>query len=489
MFTIFTIMQLRSACFLGGFLLIFISLFSTSCRKQKMLTSGGTLSFSTDTLKFDTVFTAAGSFTTGLLIYNKQSETITVSSVKLAHGATSYFHINVDGFKGNTVTDLKIAPHDSIYVFATVNIDPNNKLTPFIISDSLVATLNGKDFFVPFTAYGQNARYIVDSALSGNITWDTVLPYVIVKSAQVNPTATLNINPGCRIYMHQNSSLIVLGKLFCNGTKDDSVIFQGDRLDRSYFGYQGYAGEWGCLYFDSKSNGSRLSYTRLLNCGNASAGYATAIWLAPDSVNFNNPSATPQLTMDHCIIQNAIGYGILSFTGSLVASNCLVNSTGAQALAIFRGGFDSITNCTFANYGNYTVSHSTSPTLSVLSWLEVKQDVYEYADMNVVLRNCIVWGSLDSEIVCDTTGSVAHGNYKSYLKFDHSIIKMGTDVEGFVQRNQCLQQDPLFKDGLKGNFHLTAGSPAIGKGAAVSLTDDLEGWGATRNDIGCYQYH
>src|ERR1700744_4979449 len=87
-----------------------------SCRKQKTLSSGGNLLFSTDTLTFDTVFTAEGSFTTGLLIYNPQDETVVLSSVKLQNGTASYFHLNVDGFSGNNITNLKIAPHDSIYV-------------------------------------------------------------------------------------------------------------------------------------------------------------------------------------------------------------------------------------------------------------------------------------------------------------------------------------------------------------------------------------
>ena len=466
---------------------LFTMLGSSSCRKQKMLTTGGVLSFSTDTLKFDTVFTAAGSFTTGLVIYNKQSETIIVSSVRLNEGVNSYFHLNVDGFKGNTVTNLKIAPHDSIYVFATVNIDPTNKRIPFIITDSLIATLNGKEYYVPFTAYGQNARYIVDSILTGDITWDTLLPYVIIKSAQINPGATLRINPGCRIYMHQNSGLIVLGKLLANGTKEDSIIFQGDRLDRSYFGYQGYPGEWGSLYFGSKSNGSKLTYTRIINCGNAAlGGYPAAIWVEPDSVNFNNPAATPQLAMENCIIENAIGYGILSRTGTVAATNCLIHSTGAQAMLVFEGGYDSITNCTFANYGNYAVSHTNSPTVALLNWRQISQYEYTYANLNAIVRNCIIWGSLDSELVCDTSGSPA--GLSTHVIFDHSLLKTGSVVQPFVQMVSCINQNPLFKDNNKADFHITSGSPAKGKGnPAIYPAKDLEGnTRSNGSDIGCY---
>ena len=49
--------------------------------------------------------------------------------------------------------------------------------------------------------------------------------------------------------MHANSNLYVLGTLKINGTKTDSVIFQGDRFDRAYFGYEGYPGEWGGIFF------------------------------------------------------------------------------------------------------------------------------------------------------------------------------------------------------------------------------------------------
>src|SRR4051812_46172448 len=58
-----------------------VTLLNASCRKQRTLTTGGSLKFSVDTLKFDTVFTAAGSYTNWVLIYNPQNEEVTVSSV------------------------------------------------------------------------------------------------------------------------------------------------------------------------------------------------------------------------------------------------------------------------------------------------------------------------------------------------------------------------------------------------------------------------
>jgi hypothetical protein len=474
---------------------VMLSLLGTSCRKKTTLTAGGVLKFSSDTLKFDTVFTAAGSFTTGILIYNPQSEAVVLSSVRLKGGATSFFHLNVDGFPGNDIANLKIAAHDSIYVFATVNIDPNNKLMPFVVMDSLIATLNGREFYVPFQAYGQNAHYVVDSALSTNATWTKDLPYVIIwtgdtskpRGLQINPGVKLTLNQGCRVYMHQTANITVFGSLVSNGTKADSVILQGDRLDRAYFGYMGYPGEWGGLYIDSKSSGSKLTYTIVQNCGNGSLGIPAAIWVALDSVN--NP-AKPQLTLDHTTIRNAYGYGIYSFHGSVVATNCLIHTTGQQALAVVLGGNDSFVNCTFANYGTSAVSHANAGTVAILDyyWDGVSGHPVYFANLNTVMRNCVVYGSLDSEAIFDTSGSPA--GTEVFLNLDHCLLKLGTIREPFAQMNGCvINQDPKFKSTQNADFHIGSGSPAIGAGVQVpDILNDLDGntW-SNPMDIGCYK--
>src|SRR5579872_1589773 len=65
------------------------------CRKVQTLTQGGVLKFSVDTLAFDTVFTAEGSYTNSFVIYNPQRESVVVSSIRMQNGAASYFHLNV----------------------------------------------------------------------------------------------------------------------------------------------------------------------------------------------------------------------------------------------------------------------------------------------------------------------------------------------------------------------------------------------------------
>jgi len=461
---------------------------NTGCRKTRTLTNGGVLTFSDDTLKFDTVFTAAGSFTRGLLIYNPQDEAITINSVRLLHGNASYFHLNVDGFTGNTVTNLKVAPHDSIYVFATVNINPSDTNTPFIVTDSLVATLNGNNFYVPFTAYGQNAHYIVSDSLTGTNTWLLDKPYVVVHPCVVGPGATLNIPAKCRVYMHQDARFFVYGTLnVCPGTPagQDSVVFQGDRLDRVYFGYLGYPGEWGG--FTVVDGGTaNINNAVIENCGNAAA-YYYGYSVQPAALEVDSGG---KLLLTNSIVRNSIGHGIFSFEGNSTATNCLISACGANNIAIFLGGADSFTNCTFANYGNGAVGlgHINNPTAAVVNWLQISSTQYIYADLNAVFRNCIVWGSLDSELLADTTGSA--GLYHARLVFDHCDLKKGTIQEPFAQFPGCVTTDPGFKDPNDLDYHITGTSGAHGAGtASFAPSTDMTGasWGGTP-DIGCYKY-
>jgi len=473
-------MRFKTTYLVLAILAVFAALSSTSCKKTRQLTVGGIVKFSDDTLHFDTVFTAAGSFTRGILIYNPQNEQVILSSVRLQGGTASFFSLNVDGQSGNNIANVKIPPHDSVYVFATVRIDPNDSTTPFIVTDNLVATLNGTEFSIPFTAYGQNAHYIVSDSMTANTTWDTTLPYVVIHNCVVGGGINLNIPRGCRVYMHQDARFVVYGQMNIGQTpvdSKDSVVFQGDRLDRVYFGYEGYPGEWCGFWFAPQSKG-KISKAVIKNCGGDTRYYN--YYTRPAAIRVDE---TAEVNIDHSIIKNSVGYGIYSWTGKLTAVNCLVQTTGGEALAIVQGGYDSIINCTFANYGGLALSHSSNGTVAVLNYFNNGDGTWEPGNLDGIMRNCIVYGSLDSEIVCDSLGGAT-----ASFRMENCLLKMGKVRENFVAFKDCIfNNDPEFKDKQSQDFHLKTESPAKGAGHDTRPFDDLDGNTRTFSDIGCYR--
>lgn len=444
----------------------------SSCKKNQLLTSGGQLRFSADTLLFDTVFTSLGSATYKIKIYNPQNQKVMVSSVRLQNGNSSPFKLNVNGISGNNVANQEMAAHDSMYVFAIVTIDPNSSTSPFVVEDKLIATLNGNDYSVPVIAYGQNANYIFDSTLKTQ-TWTSKLPYVIINNALVDTGATLTINKGCRIYVHANSRLFVAGNLQINGTKTDSVIFQSDRIDRSYFSYLDLPGEWGGLYFTSNSKNSQLTWTVIKNCGNSTTLNDQTVQPAAIQVD-NNPLVpdASQLKINNCIIQNSIGYGILSFGGGITMRNSMINTCGSQTVGVFQGGNYAFDNCTFVCYGTAYVAHSQYPVMSLLNYLDTSQTGFIPANLNATLNNCIIYGTLNDELICLQKGGIG---WVYNVAFNNCLIKASSAFTVGTFNTACIfNTDPKFKDYTKWDYHLADGSPALRSGITLSPGNNLD---------------
>lgn len=446
------------------FLLIISIGFFSACKKESFLTSGGNLRFSTDTLRFDTVFTATGSVTRSFKIYNNNSKRIKIDRIKLAAGNNSPYRLNIDGESTKDLFNVEIAPNDSIYVFVAITINPTSGLNPFLVSDAVQITLNGKMREVQLESYGQDAHYISDSVLSTQ-TWVNDKPYVIVHSALVDEANTLTIQKGCRIYMHQDSKLYVAGTLNIFGTKQDSVIFQGDRLDRDYFGYKDYPGEWRGLDFLESSKNSNINYALIKNGGLSDA----AVLVRPtNTFDINQPT----LTLRNTIIANSAGYGILSGDAHIVAINCLIHTCGAQNLAILEGGTYTFNYCTLATYGGTGINHAQQPVAALLNYRDTSLTAYIGNDLKANFTNCVFYGPLDDEIIF---GKKNEWLYE--VNMDHCLLKRTTDYTGLATiSNTILNNDPEFVDYGKWNFRPTASSPLKAAGISMpAILDDLDG--------------
>lgn len=447
-------------------------LFLASCSKDKLITSADArVNFSVDTLRFDTVFTAAGSVTASFKIFNPHDARIRLASISLGGGTGSQFRINADGVPGPTVTDLEIAARDSAYVFVTVNVNPTSTTSPFIITDSITVSYNGRKDKVLLSAYGQNARYIRSERITANTTWNKSLPYVIIGGVQVDRNVTLNLEPGTRIYLHADAPFLVDGTLKAIGTRPDSIVFRGDRLDKDY---RDLPASWPGIYFRETSSGNQLRYVIIRN--------------AYQGVVAFRPSPTlPKVDLSECIIDNVYDAAIYGINSSIRAVNCLVSNSGLNIL-LANGGDYEFTHCTVASYANSYIPHKKP--VCVITNFDSTTQINSYA-LNARLSNNIFWGEnglVDNEVVVSRRGGAAFS-----VLMENNLYKAAGTVEHATLLNNIVNQPPRF-DSIREasryyDFRIDKGiSPAINKGRNLGVASDLEGKPRDgQPDIGCYE--
>ena len=452
------------------------ALFAFSCRKDSFITTKDALiHFSSNTLFFDTVFTSTGSITQSVKIINPNNQRLRLTTVKLMGGNQSYFHINIDGIPGPEQDNLELEAGDSLYVFVAVQITPGAANLPFIIQDSIQVSFNGNQQYIQLQAWGQNARFLRNQVIKGNVVWNNALPYVIQGGLQIDTNATLTIPAGCRIYFHADAPLLVDGALQVTGDKYDStkVYFQGDRLDEPY---RDYPGSWPGIYFRGTSAGNSLQYAVIKNA------YQAIVTGSPPA------GAPPKLVLDQCIIDNSYDAGILAAQGSIQAANCLISNCGRNIVLGYGGNYQ-FTHCTAASYSNNFIAH-TQPVLSVSNYL-VQGATAIPADLHAAFTNCIFWGdngNVDNEILVSQQGNTAFS-----VSFSNCLWKVKTALTGVVSSNIITNADPLFDsvNNSRGfyNFRLKAGSPALDKGAVTGIGIDLDGNPRPVGlpDLGCYE--
>lgn len=461
---------------LKSILFILVAIFLCfSCRKESFITAKDAKLFtSVDSLAFDTVFVNSGSVTKSFKIFNNNDQKLLLSSVKLSGGDSSAFKINIDGTAASEVRDIEINANDSIYVFVQINVDPTNNRLPFIVKDSIEIAFNGNQKFVQLQGYGQNAVFLKNARIKGSVTWTNALPYVILGGVRIDTNAVLKMSAGTKIFLHADAAFIVDGTLIANGTKENKIIFSGDRMDADY---KDLPASWPGIYFRNMSKNNSIKYAVIKN------GYQGII------AQQLSASSVFQLTLSHSVIENIFDAGILAINTNISADNCLISNCGSN-INIVLGGQYRFINCTVASFSNFYVNHK-NPVLQVADFLN--QDGGNYtAPLNAFFQNCIFWGegnSVDDEIIVRKMGSVAIS-----VNFDHVLYKAKNSIAEASFISSVINQDPQFDSIDVSNnifdFHITksTSSPAINAGTKTSFLYDLDGKLRDASpDIGCYE--
>ena len=484
---------MRNRLFL--FIIALFLLVIQSCRKNHQINPDANLKldFSADTVLFDTVFTSLGSTTHELRIYNQYSDDLQISSIRLVKGDDSPFRFNLDGENATEFYDKIIPAKDSLFSFVRVTINPNDSNTPFVVEDELEFVTNGNTQIIKLLAWGQNANYIVADKVVNiggepypyhivadslqTTVWTKERPYVVYGYALINSYGTLKIEEGTRVYCHQNGGILSWsdGQLIIEGTAEEPVIVQGDRLEAYY---QTTPGQWQqILMMDGRAGADhRISHAIIrngtigLNCQPTLKATGCA------------------LRIDNTIIENQSGYGLFSMFYPVEAKNFVIANCGYANFWALGGDYRFV-HGTIANYWNANEHNKNEHAVSVANCAYDANEEIFYAPFYMEMNNCIIYGKQKDEFKT-SFGPEADSTYI----FDHCLIKSekynGT-MEGF---SHCLfNLDPCFADPMRPNCHIDSiASPVIGTGNPLfgnEVPFDLDGISRVGvPDIGAYQY-
>ena len=490
-------MHFRNLVLLG---LVITAIVFHACQKDTTFEGADpSISVSTDTLTFDTVFTEIGSATRFFKIYNNESQDIEID-LKVNTPGGSKFRLNVDGIPGNDLENVFIKGNDSIYVFADVTVDPNQPLSisPFVIEEFLTISSGNSEMNVILEAWGQNANYVPGTKKKGVIsrlfcdlgveTWDDPKPYVVYGVLFID-SCELILPEGTNIYIHgglvrqdsliyNDGFIIVLadGKITAQGSATNPVTFQGDRLESSF---DDVAGQWVGMRFISGSTDSHLEHVKIKN---------SVVGIRVDSA--------AQVSLESCEIYNTSSAGIIGIQADIDAKNTLIHSNGQSCAILTYGGDYNFEHCTFASYGNQSSAvrfdnfRCTDPPLC--------QEVVYVNRLDTKFTNCIFAGNDKDEILpIDWTA----GDEPDLFNFD--FVNCAVTIDEILLPEQypnffdnCIDcfrisvNDTLFFDIDDNAYRLDTMSVAIDKGIQLmGLNQDINDDSRDGSpDVGAFEF-
>lgn len=459
---------------------LFILAITSRCESESIYQGNSpVLTFSTDTLAFDTVFSTLGSATRYINVYNPLNEDVIINKIELAGGSNSFFRLNIDGRSSNVAENIKLKEKDSLRIFVEVTIDPTGNNQPVFILDSILFNVNQSQQQIFLSAFGQDVIKLTNKHLKTS-TLTSAKPYLIYDTLFIDKNETVTIEPGAQFYMNRGSRVIVNGTLDAVGTLESPISFQGNRLEEWY---DEATGLWGEIYLTPSSKNSSISY---LNIKQATNG------LVCDSIGLNS---TP-ISISNVRIELISYNGLLAQNSNLNISNSLFSNCSKHAIYILFGGNYRFTHCTVGNYSNDNLTR-TSPSVYLNNYYTNNGEVITNPLTEASFLNSIITGSNIQEIGFDfetITGALNDGG--NYL-FQNSLISVDKnfDVSDTIfYKNIITNKDPKFLDKSNRDFHLDSTSVVINSGD-INLSspypsdyDKIDRLLDGKTDMGMYEY-
>jgi len=477
-------------------ILLFVAFLSCKDNYENYSTgSNQLLSFSVDTLSFDTLFSSIGSATKKFMIYNNHKDPLLISSIRFLHGDRG-FRMNVPPERRDTngnFINVRISSKDSLYVFVEATLNENSTAVPQFRSDEIIFTTNGVRQKVVVEAYGQDVVFLRAKVFDESLTLSNEKPYLVYDSLTVNKGVTLTIQEGTIFYMHNHSWFNVKGNIKALGSLLQPIIIRGDRMDYLLgIPYDRVPGQWEGMWFAASSFENEFKHTHIRN---GMLGMAFEL-STPDTL---------KLKLTNSVLTNMNG-NILS------AENCYIEvenselSNASDALVCLRGGKYSFTHCTLANYlPPWNSMTTTGQTLVIYNY---SRDNATALPVEAGFFNSIIYGSntrAGEYVISRDTVKFPAGRMD--YKFQNCLLlKKDGKNDGEKLIDCTFNEDPKFakskteslnkeeEDDYIFDFRLSSESPARDKAdvsIAKKLPFDMNGVSRFEDkapDIGAYEW-
>lgn len=445
------------------------------------------LTFSTDTVSLDTVFSTVPSSTRSFWAYNRSDDGLRCTSVRLEGGNQSGFRVNVDGVylspdQGYSTTGIEVRDRDSIRIFVELTSAMANSDAPKHLSDNIVFTLeSGREQKVALDAWTWDARFVRNLTI-GRDTLISAMekPLVVYGMLTVEEGATLTLAPGSTLYFHGGAGLDVKGRLVCRGDAGRQVTLRGDRLDRmfDYLPYDRVSGQWQGVHFAATSYDNDIEYTDI---------HSTF-----DGIRVDSSDVTRQtLAISHSTVHNCQGDAVAIVNSKVSVDNCQLTNALGHCLAV-DGGDVEVNSCTIAQFYPFDGLRGSAIYFSGV----------DYPLVNISCRNTIITGYADDEMMggkpADDSGNAFNYSFADCIirtpevddeekpHFENVVFE---DVKDTVS---CGRKHFVLVDGdnQSYDFHLRKESAAIGKAnPATAPKTDRDGRNRDEApDMGAYEY-
>ena len=314
----------------------------TACSDNESFSSsaGNRLTFSQDTISFDTLFSAVPSATRTFWVYNDSGDGIRIRTARLERSGQSGYRVNVDGTYLDPVgTDFEIRKGDSILVFVEVTTHENHIDGPQLVEDNLLLTLeSGVEQRVNLRTYSWDAQKVSDLVISRDTLIESSVPIIFYgKGIEVAEHATLTLR-NSTFYFHDGAGISVKGQLVA-----DSCIFRGDRLDRmfDYLPYDRIPAQWEGVRFDYPSLDNELNNCEIRNAVNAVVCDSSFVFLS------------------NTIIHNSGGYGLAARNSVVTLLYCQLTNSYGDCL-LLSGGDALVDHCTLAQFFSFSANRGVA---------------------------------------------------------------------------------------------------------------------------------